>query len=403
MASLCKNCSGILNFDPVKNALVCKTCGSTFSADEVSDYSEELLSDIHAFRKSDVAASFYDAKIYVCNHCGAEVIVHSAESSTFCVYCGNPAIVFSRISRQIRPDGLIPFKITKEQAVENVKEQFAGASYIPKELKDLQPDKVRGIYVPYWIVNGSFHDAIVTESSTMVSNGKNTHKEYVHYGISGRSDVRKVMVDASRRLDNEMAYRLEPFRLEDIVDFDPDYLAGFYSNVSDISLKELRQAASDRCDMAFREKAKENIPENEYRVLRSSPSFDLADDPVYALFPVWCFTYVYDSIPHTILVNGQTGKVVGAVPVDRKKVTARIVMWTAGISTLIIAVTLFLFLTIFLAPVPFYYLVPFYSITVMYYLKDRKGIKYKVNALKDSLRMTRSQQTAEFIRKRTEV
>jgi len=403
MASLCKNCSGILNFDPVKNALVCKSCGSTFAAEEVSDNSEELLSDIHTLRKSSPAATYYEANIYVCNHCGAEVIVHSAESSTFCVYCGNPAIVFSRISKQVRPDGLIPFKIQKEQAIANVKEQFGAASYIPNELKDLKPDKVRGIYVPYWIVNGSFHDAAVTESSIMVSNGRRSHKEYVRYGLAGSAEARRVMVDASRRLDNELAYRLEPFLLEDIVDFDPDYLAGFYSNVSDISLKELRQAAAARCDITFREKTKIEVPPKEYRVLQSSPCFDIADDPIYVLFPVWCFTYIYDSVPHTILVNGQTGKVVGAVPVDRKKIITRIALWTASISLVMIAVTLFFIFSIILAPIPFYVLLPFYSVTIMFYLTDRKGIKYKVNALRDKLRSTRSQQTAEFIRRRTEV
>ena len=402
MASLCKNCSGILNFDPVKNALVCKTCGSTFAAEDVKDGSEEILSDIHTFRKSGAPASYYDVNVYVCNHCGAEVIVHSAESSTFCVYCGNPAIVFSRISRQIRPDGLIPFKISKELAIENVKEQFASAAYIPKELKQLHPDKVRGIYVPYWIVNGSFHDAIITESAVMIKTAKGSRKGYEKYGISGYSDAKNVMIDASRRLDNNLAYKLEPFFLEDIVDFDPDYLAGFYSNISDISLKELRTAAAQRCDITFREKAKENVPPAEYRALESSPSFDIDNDPVYALFPVWCFTYIYDSVPHTILVNGQTGKVVGAVPVDRKNVILRMILWTLGISAAVFVSLGFLFRNVLLYLMALYLTVPFYSVTVYYYLSDRKGIKYKIKALRDTLRMTRSQQTADFIRKRTE-
>ncbi len=403
MASLCKNCSGILNYDPVKKTLVCKTCGSMFAAEDVQDISEELLSDIHTFRKSDAPASYYDANIYVCNHCGAEVIVHSAESSTFCVYCGNPAIVFSRISRQIKPDGIIPFKITRELAIENVKEQFASASYVPKELRELHPDKVRGIYVPYWIVNGSFHDAVITDSAVRIRSARGEHKGYEQYGIAGYSEAKNVMIDASRRLDNNMAYHLEPFFLDEIKDFDPDYLAGFYSNVSDISLKELRIAAAERCDITFKEKAKENVPASEYRVLKSSPSFDPDNDPIYALFPVWCFTYIYDSIPHTILVNGQTGKVVGAVPVDRKNVILRIILWTALISILILAGVAALCSKYYLVMLSLYILAPFYGITFVYYLTDRKGIKYKLQALRDTLRMTRSQQTADFISKRTEV
>lgn len=405
MASLCKNCSGILNFDPVKNALVCKSCGSTFSAEDVKDYSEELLSDVHTLRKSNPSASFYDANIYVCNHCGAEVIVHSAESSTFCVYCGNPAIVFSRVSKQVKPDGLIPFKISKELAIENVKEQFAGASYIPKELRDLKPDKVRGIYVPYWIVEGDFHDAIVTESTIMVRpvGAKYHHREYVYYGIAGGFKARNVLCDASRRLSDEMTYRLEPYFLSNLVDFDPDYLAGFYSNISDISLKELRMSAGRRCDISFGEAAQNNVEGNDYKVIKSDPAFDLHDDPIYVLLPVWCFTYIYDGIPHTVLVNGQTGKVVGTAPVDRKILTRRMIGWTVALTILVSIAILFMFMNPALVIIPFYLLIPFYSFTFLYYLPDRRGFKQKLSLIKDSLRRTRSKETVEFITKRTEV
>lgn len=405
MASLCKNCSGILNFDPVKNALVCKSCGSTFSAEDVKDYSEELLSDVHTLRKSNPSASFYDANIYVCNHCGAEVIVHSAESSTFCVYCGNPAIVFSRVSKQVKPDGLIPFKISKELAIENVKEQFAKASYIPKELRDLKPDKVRGIYVPYWIVEGDFHDAIATETTKMVQeeNDEHKHRKYLYYGIAGGFKARNVLCDASRRLSDELTYRLEPYFLSDLADFDPDYLAGFYSNISDISLKELRQSAGNRCDISFGEAARNNAAGNDYKVIRSSPSFDLHDDPIYVLLPVWCFTYIYNNMPHTILVNGQTGKVVGTAPVDKKILKTRLIGWTVAISLLICAAGFFAFLNPVTMIIPLYILLPFYSFTILYLLSDKRGFKHKLDLVKDSIARTRGKDTVDFITKRTEV
>ena len=405
MASLCKNCSGILNYDPVKKALVCKSCGSTFNAEDVKDYSEELLSDVHTLRKTNPSASFYEANIYVCNHCGAEVIVHSAESSTFCVYCGNPAIVFSRVSKQVKPDGLIPFKISKELAIENVKEQFAKASYIPKELRDLKPDKVRGIYVPYWIVEGDFHDAIVTETTQMTQRSGETHRhrEYIYHGIAGSFKARNVLCDASRRLSDAMTYRLEPFFLSDLVDFDPDYLAGYYSNVSDITLKELRESAANRCDISFSDNAKNNAEGYDYKVIKSSPSFDLHDDPIYVLLPVWCFTYIYDGIPHTILVNGQTGKVTGTAPVDGKILKRRLIGWTALVTLLICAATLILWLNPITIMFTCYTLLPFYSFTILYYLSDKKGIKHKFKLIRDSIRRTRESDTVEFITKRTEV
>ncbi|MDO4876760.1 MAG: DNA helicase PriA, partial [Oscillospiraceae bacterium] len=120
MAVLCKNCAGKLIFNPASQKLECNTCGSSYRPQDVEDI----------YASSDT--KFYDTRVYTCSHCGAEVITSDTESSTFCVYCGNPAIVFSRVSREYRPDGIIPFKITKQQAIENIRTKFLKNPIIPK-------------------------------------------------------------------------------------------------------------------------------------------------------------------------------------------------------------------------------------------------------------------------------
>ena len=40
------------------------------------------------------------------------------------------------------------------------------------------------------------------------------------------------------------------------------------------------------------------------------------------MFPVWFFTFKYNDKPYTILVNGQSGKVVGTMPWQKKRVVA---------------------------------------------------------------------------------
>ena len=100
MAVLCSNCAGRLIFNPASQKLECANCGAGYRPEDVSD----INADVHS--------KYYDTRVYTCGHCGAEVITSDTESSTFCVYCGNPAIVFSRVSKEYRPDGIIPFKIT---------------------------------------------------------------------------------------------------------------------------------------------------------------------------------------------------------------------------------------------------------------------------------------------------
>ena len=112
MAVVCSNCSGRLIFNPASQKLECAACGSMFDPEDVRD----IYADVHS--------KYYDTRVYTCSHCGAEVITGDSEVSTFCVYCGNPAIVFSRISKEYRPDGIIPFKVTKEDAIRFIKIKF---------------------------------------------------------------------------------------------------------------------------------------------------------------------------------------------------------------------------------------------------------------------------------------
>ena len=112
MAVVCSNCSGRLIFNPASQKLECAACGSMFDPEDVRD----IYADVHS--------KYYDTRVYTCSHCGAEVITGDSEVSTFCEYCGNPAIVFSRISKEYRPDGIIPFKVTKEDAIRFIKIKF---------------------------------------------------------------------------------------------------------------------------------------------------------------------------------------------------------------------------------------------------------------------------------------
>ena len=70
MAVLCKNCSGKLIFNPASQLLECKACGGSFRPEDIRDINTEAHS------------KYYDTRVYVCGHCGAEVITNDTEAST---------------------------------------------------------------------------------------------------------------------------------------------------------------------------------------------------------------------------------------------------------------------------------------------------------------------------------
>jgi DNA-directed RNA polymerase subunit RPC12/RpoP len=307
MAVLCSNCAGRLIFNPATQKLECATCGSSFRPEDVEDVNAEVHS------------KYYDTRVYVCSHCGAEVITSDSESSTFCVYCGNPAIVFDRISKEYKPDGLIPFKITKETAIENIKKRFAKNPIVPKELKSkCVPENLRGIYVPYWVINADFTEADYLSGE--VKRGKRTETKY--YTRAGEVELTNVPIDGSKILSDDVSRKLEPFYLEDSRTFDEDYLNGFYSNTSDMNYFDLKKSAANRCHELFAEDVVKTVKAQNVKIRDSIYWVDIHDDPIYMMMPVWFFTFKFQNKPYTILVNGQTGKVVGTMPWQKKRIVA---------------------------------------------------------------------------------
>jgi len=319
MAVLCRNCSGKLIFNPASQKLECAACGSSFRPEDV----QNVYAEIHA--------KYYDARVYTCEHCGAEVVTSDSEVSTFCVYCGNPAIVFSRISKQYKPDGIIPFSVTKQDAIKYVNLKFRRNLLVPKEVMDkLVPENVRGIYVPYWVINAKFTESDML--SGIVKKGKRSEKRY--YLRSGSVNLKNVPIDGSNMLNDNTSMKLEPFYLEDARDFDEDYLNGFYSNTSDTSYQDLRESAAFRCHKLFAGDAVKTVQAKDVEVEDAIYWVDIQDDPLYLMMPVWFFTFKYEGKPYTILINGQTGKVVGTMPWVSKRL--KTIAVSAFVITLII-------------------------------------------------------------------
>ena len=46
----------------------------------------------------------------------------------------------------------------------------------------------------------------------------------------------------------------------------------------------------------------------------------------YAMVPVWILTTRYKDEPYTFMMNGQTGEVVGSLPIDESKLRKRLLI-----------------------------------------------------------------------------
>ncbi len=314
MATLCRNCSHPLVFDPAKQKMYCSSCGSSFLPEEVEAESKEYRQNLRAESMESIYNTkdkdLMDCYVYSCSECGGEIIINGTEASTTCVYCGNSNVVFSRIAKQKCPEFVMPFSITKEKAIELVHKKINSGLFIPKEIKNFSIDCIRGIYLPYWIINASYTNAAVIEGQ--VRSGKSTVTRY--FGRAGKLKLTRFPIDASLALSDESSSRLEPFELSHLKPFDEDYLAGFYSNVSDVTYIDLKRATLKRAEEFFAKEAMDDVRASRKKIVSSIPSVKIENNMVYAMLPAWFITFKYKGKPNTILVNGDTGKVVCALP-----------------------------------------------------------------------------------------
>jgi len=339
MIRTCPNCANDLRFDPALNKLSCDCCGGAFDVSEfdaIADGYEE--NDVVTVTSEDETGEEMECKIYTCSSCGAQISMTDTEASTFCVFCGNPTIVFSRISRVKRPQKIIPFVVTKQEAEAKIRERMKAGFFIPPEVKDFNVELLRGIYIPYYVTDISYADSAVL--SSRVKSGKHTHTRY--FLRTARCRFNRITTDGSNSLNDHTSERLEPFDYTGLRDFDEDYLSGFYADIADVEPDESRSTAANRARKLFEAALMDSIHGSNKKILHQNPKYKFNGDQVTAMFPAWFLTFRYLDKPYTVLVNGQTGKIVGGVPWAKAKFNAWLTALVVGLSVVMGFICMFI-------------------------------------------------------------
>ncbi len=424
----CPRCNGALEYNPVSDEMECAHCGSGYTMQEMDsaqkreDYytqqqpvswgnsqtttpawgsdtvnadwgSESAYSQVQTVEIPEepnvyVEPETMECRIYTCTSCGAELMVNDTEASTFCAYCGQPTIVFSRVSQELTPKYILPFKITKEEALGNIRQKLGKGFLIPKEIKHFDVEKMRGIYVPYFLFDVYYYDNLKVSYTDGIGDKKKT--KIINF--EAECEFGRLGCDASVRLNDESTQRLEPYHLDDLKPFEAGYMSGFYADRYDLTARQLTNAVVRRCKDLFLQQMRIEVGDFNAAVLKSNPRHEIRGSE-YALLPVWFMTFRYKNEPYTMLVNGQTGKVVGAVPCNKGKAAGLFatvaILSSAGLAALGcylhygLQVDLRVFVALFVVGVIFYLI----------------GISL-ISVYKKNMKLTRLKQTAKFVGER---
>lgn len=363
----CPACTGPLAFDAQLGKLHCEYCGSSFTAEEVEAFyaakqqeaedktaaedereakrraqeeraeaaakgaahaapAQEPADPIQAYLDSKRTLHDGDegAKAVKCSSCGATLIVSDVSAVTQCPYCSNNNIVAGTLGDTLEPDLIIPFSTTKEQAVAALKKHYNGKVCLPDVFKEHNHlEEIQGVYVPFWLYSGSCHgDAAFTATdSTTWSDSENIYTKTSTYRCtrSGSCSFEMVPADASKRMPNQHMDSIEPYDYGAFKPFSMGYLPGFAAERYDDTVEDCASRVTSRMQNTLEDELERTVTGHATCSRESMSSRTQLSDVNYALLPVWMLHTRWNGEDFLFAMNGQTGKLVGDLPCDKKK------------------------------------------------------------------------------------
>jgi DNA-directed RNA polymerase subunit RPC12/RpoP len=287
-------------------------------------------------------------RAYTCSSCGAQLLTEQTTAVTSCPYCGNPTVLPGQLDDMLRPDYVIPFKFTKQQAVQALKSYYQGKKLLPKGFADANHlEEIQGVYVPFWLFSGKANGS-ASYNATRVSvwsDSENTYTKTDFYKAlrDGEATFTKVPVDGSSRMPDAHMDAIEPYDYSEMRPFELGYLPGYVTDRYDQDAAMCRERAEGRMRNSMSSLLRSTVTGYNTVAPESCSTNITWQQPAYALLPVWMLHTKYDDEDLLFAMNGQTGGLIGDLPVQKSKVALRFLM--AFVPTLaILLIIVFAFL-----------------------------------------------------------
>ena len=345
----CPACTGPLRYDGSLGQLICDYCGSAFSVQQIEGLMNDKVEQAEAAglqaeakpAYSDDGTEWFEPgmKAYNCPSCGAELVCEETTAATSCPYCGNPTVVPAQFHGMRKPDYILPFKLDKNAAVAALKRYYQGKRLLPKSFSAQNHiEEIKGVYVPFWLFDGQAVVDITYNATRSQSHRAGNQRITVtdHFVLrrAGTVDFARIPADASSKMPDAHMDAIEPFDYSELKPFSMAYMPGFLADKYDVEAKDCRERADSRAANTA-----ENVV-NQTAVgytscVPVSKNIRLRRGAVkYALLPVWMLSTRWNGKNFLFAMNGQTGKLIGDLPVDKGRAFA----WFAGIAAPIAAV-----------------------------------------------------------------
>ena len=328
---VCPACGAQAEWNPAKQLLVCPFCGveSPYQGHKAGGVVAELdlltmLRELPAEQKGWDTAR----RSVQCQSCKAVMVFDAAKVGKNCEFCGSPALVdYEEIEAPIRPQSLLPFKISQNDVRDRMKNWYSGRWFAPNAFKHRSlVDQLHGLYVPYWTFDAQVHCPWQAEA------GHYYYTTETYRDSQGRTQTRQVRhirwvpaageidhffddepVPGTRGIDPQLLRQVEPFPTQEVVPYDTAFLSGFVVERYQINLEQAAEASQQQMYGVLQGLCAQQIPGDTYRNLQIQPQYS-AQTFKHMLLPVWLLTYTYGPRTFNVVANGYTGEIAGNYP-----------------------------------------------------------------------------------------
>jgi DNA-directed RNA polymerase subunit RPC12/RpoP len=350
----CGQCGAGLTFAPGTRDLVCPYCGHRASipasAERIAEY--DLEESLRALPREEGWGM--ESRAVRCAQCGATTVFAEGQTAGRCAFCGSDKVLPEESrSRIIRPEAVVPFRVTRETAVGQFRHWLGRLWFRPNDLKRLgQLAQIAGAYLPFWTFDafarahwtaeaGYYYYTTETyqerdEQGNMVTRERQVqHTRWEPAAGYHEQQFDDELVCASTGVSEGLANAVCPYDLSELTPYDPRFLAGFVAEEYQIDLKGGWERGRERMEAEVYAACSAAVPGDTQRNLSVDTAFDQMRFR-HVLLPLWVAAYRYRDRSYHFLVNGQTGEVQGEAPLSWVKVTL------AVIAALLLALVLYL-------------------------------------------------------------
>lgn len=335
----CPSCGATMTFSPKDQSLKCNYCEATLDLE-----SDDTTIIEYPLNEAEEKADHNwggQKMVLQCKQCGGESVVDNSTKSSTCVFCGSSHVARGREDLGIKPESLVAFTITKDDAEKRFITWIKKRWYAPKKLKQsLSIDHLKGVYIPFFTYDSDTQTAYTAKrgdyyytTRTKRVNGKVVTERVRHTRWRTVNGVFNhyyddVLVNASKKVDHQLVKKIGGFDSRKLVSYQSEYLAGFYAERYSKSLKDGWDEGRESVDQDIYYGIRDQVGGDEFRLINRSTNYGEVKFK-HILLPLYMASFPYREKIYQFIVHGESGKVVSEYPKSILKIMATLVLTIA--------------------------------------------------------------------------